>query len=1217
MAATHQLSAGSNPASLLLSQGKGRREWKCHVVTHLQENKSDGEEALLTRRKKASPLPSTTLGAAATCASRKVNSYEKTLGVLNSSGHKSHILCQGHRTASFPSVKERSVLYLSQAAAAAADLPGGLTESAGVKEVCASCSKPVYTAECMAIQNVPLHHACFCCKHCRRKLSLANYATFQGTFYCKSHHQLLAGVKKRSQEENAGIHQRDQQLQIAVQPSPGLGTKNRNNRPGKLLAREKMQPPFSGLYSQAKLRPPSQARQENNPRTNWPPLKEAAGKEIGRKYGSPGPLQDAVLILQCRSGADGSRREAPGGKSIAESARAEKKQSQLPRVPLPKHGSHWIKTAGGSGDLRVSGKRQLFTGESIPGAQGRKNGLSIAERAVMFQGNPLKMKKSVPVVSPLTSTPLESPSFGSLPSRSEALRTSKATCFAASGGTVADASSLAKGSLEGKRLSSGSSSSTSASDERRADQILLRAELLPKARVPLPALAPADSRQKLPEASKGNMSITLACEEAGQLSHISAKPTEDHKPSQAKAESSVYLPEHKGEQSNDEEMLGSSLDSVETGLVADQVSENSWEVRIEFPKREMQVVIDPASLQRPENQLYPETHNSMEAENRREKGMQAGGDFDSTETQNGILQEVSQNSKPEERATNSDEEAEIEGHSASSSQAEEAKKTSVPQRNNSQDSTLTSNTAPFTRENLEPSDLLAETANTNEEIPGKASSDSNIQLEEETVRRTILQASKLQVKDQETFDSCEVPHLTEKQEMGSIKVVMKPQSEDGSGPQAISSKETTKESARKQKERNPLARLFASKTQGRACKQEEPAVTKKALKTQSALATLFGYSLEKDKIPKAKPTMKTSSEEGLSLVCFSNLPKLGTCKESETSGLIQAKGSEAGLQDPEENYGSHTRDGQRESSPSLDSAKAFSGGALPIELSTDISSSTEVASGMKGLEVPKQSNLQLETVLSDNNKSSLFSSFQDSLATPTENPLQCSTSSLMETKTEITSRGDPYDQDLQNFPNQAAMDAQCLEIKAENVSLLGPSREDKAQCDYQVPDMLLFSMGVDRAASMDGSGLQSSSLDLDTGSMKVKNEACSGLSGSENISEVSNLHQFSESEPIRAITLNNSNTPGTGNSEMFQNPQSCLELSEDVLLGLHVEKATADGYSTGKVDIPSLLGSLQHIPELLRDTIQRNTEGTTAATEQSLEEMMSAEKSDGSSGSLL
>ncbi|XP_034985724.2 uncharacterized protein LOC118092093 [Zootoca vivipara] len=1071
----------------------------------------------------------------------------------------------------------------------------------------------------MAIQNVPLHHACFCCKHCGKKLSLANYATFQGTFYCKSHHQLLAGVKKRSPEENAGIRQKDQQ------PSPGLGSKDRNNRPGKLLAREKMQPPFSGLCSQANLRPPRQARREmaskNKPISSWPPLKEAAGKEIGREYGSPGatkkPLQDAVLILQCRSGAGGGLREAPGGKSTAESAQAEKKQRQLPRVTFPKPGSHWIKTAGGSGDLRVLGKRQLFTGESILGAQGRKKGLSIAERAAMFQGNPLKMKRSVPVVSPLTPTPLESPSFGSLPSCSEALRTSKATRFAASGVTVADASSLAKGSLEGKRLSSGSSSSTGASDERRAEQILPRAELLPKARVPLPALAPADSRQKLPEASKGSMSITLACEEAGQLSHSSAEPTEVRKPSPAKAESSVYLPEHKGEQSNEEEALGSSPDSLETCLAADQASEHLWEGRMEFPGREMQAVIDPASLQRPENQLYPETHNSKEAEKRREKEMQAGGDLDSTETQNGILQEISPNSKPEERATTSDEEAEIGGHSASSSQAEYAPKMGVPQRNNPQDSPLTSNTAPFTSENLEPCDLLAKIADTKEKIPGKASSDDNIQLEEETFRRTILQASKIQVKDQETFDSCEVPRLTEKQVMGSTKVAMKPQVENGSGAQTICSKETTKESARKQKERNPLARLFASKTQGRACKQEEPAVTKKALKTQSALATLFGYSLEKDKTPKAvaKPSMKASSGEGLSLVCFSNLPKLGTCKESETSGLIQAKGSEAGLRDSEENYG---RDGRRESSPPLDSAKAFSADALPIELSTDISSSIEVVSGMKGPEAPKQSHLQMDTVLSDNNKSSLLSNFQDSLTTAAENPWQCSTSSLMETNSEINVSGcDPYDQDLQNFPNQDAMDSQYLEIKAENVSLLGPSREDEAQCDYRVPDMLLFSMGVDRSASMGGSGLQSSSLDLDTGSMEVKNEACSGVSASENVSEVNNLHQFSESEPPRGISPNNNDTPGTGNYEMFQNPQSCLQLCEDVLLGLDVEKSTAGGYPSGKVDIPSFLGSLQHIPELLRDTIQRNTEGSAAATEQSLEEIMPAEKSDGSSGSLL
>ncbi|XP_061442210.1 uncharacterized protein LOC133365031 [Rhineura floridana] len=407
----------------------------------------------------------------------------------------------------------------------------------------------------------------------------------------------------------------------------------------------------------------------------------------------------------------------------------------------------------------------------------------------------------------------------------------------------------------------------------------------------------------------------------------------------------------------------------------------------------------------------------------------------------------------------------------------------APLRNDPQGFLLTCNTAPSPHKNLEVGNPLVKRANTNEELLRKASSENNIQLDsqEATFRRTILQASKPQVKEPETFDSCEVTYLTKKQVTGTINMDMKPQSDGSPVAQTIHSKETTNDSARMQKERKPLVHFFAFKTQGRASKQE-PARTKKAPK--SALATLFGSSLDKDKNPKeqagkalAKPPMETSNGEILSVVCSSNLPKLSNSKEEETAEVfIQRKSSEVGIQDSEENYRSHSRDGQ--SSPSLDCAKAFSANTLPIEVGTDISSNVVVLSGMKDLEVPKQSNLKIETALWDHSKSSPFPNFQSSLATATENMLQCPASPWMGTNSEINvaSRGDVCNQDLPKSPNLASLDGQHLEIKAENVSLLGPSRKDKAQLrhwDHPVPDMLLFSLGVDRSASMGGGDQQS------------------------------------------------------------------------------------------------------------------------------------------------
>ncbi|XP_056598810.1 xin actin-binding repeat-containing protein 1 isoform X2 [Triplophysa dalaica] len=104
-----------------------------------------------------------------------------------------------------PTLKERSAVYLSKVAASDAsgstEQTGSVTQEHGkkkqnkflspAKEMCSACLTPVYTVEKMVADKLILHYSCFCCKHCKTKLSLHNYSALYGEFYCTSHYQQL------------------------------------------------------------------------------------------------------------------------------------------------------------------------------------------------------------------------------------------------------------------------------------------------------------------------------------------------------------------------------------------------------------------------------------------------------------------------------------------------------------------------------------------------------------------------------------------------------------------------------------------------------------------------------------------------------------------------------------------------------------------------------------------------------------------------------------------------------------------------------------------------------------------------------------------------------------------------------------------------------------------------------------------------------------------
>uniref|UniRef100_A0AAQ4R0L5 Xin actin binding repeat containing 1 n=1 Tax=Gasterosteus aculeatus aculeatus TaxID=481459 RepID=A0AAQ4R0L5_GASAC len=103
------------------------------------------------------------------------------------------------------SVRDRSASYLSRATAIGSPRGSEQPEFVGTprtrpknskfdspaKDMCSACLTPVYPMEKMLANKRILHINCFCCKHCKKKLSIYNCSSLYGEFYCTSHYQQL------------------------------------------------------------------------------------------------------------------------------------------------------------------------------------------------------------------------------------------------------------------------------------------------------------------------------------------------------------------------------------------------------------------------------------------------------------------------------------------------------------------------------------------------------------------------------------------------------------------------------------------------------------------------------------------------------------------------------------------------------------------------------------------------------------------------------------------------------------------------------------------------------------------------------------------------------------------------------------------------------------------------------------------------------------------
>jgi len=52
---------------------------------------------------------------------------------------------------------------------------------------CKVCEKRVYEMEKLTADSITYHKVCFKCSHCKKILSLGNYASMDGMVFCKPH----------------------------------------------------------------------------------------------------------------------------------------------------------------------------------------------------------------------------------------------------------------------------------------------------------------------------------------------------------------------------------------------------------------------------------------------------------------------------------------------------------------------------------------------------------------------------------------------------------------------------------------------------------------------------------------------------------------------------------------------------------------------------------------------------------------------------------------------------------------------------------------------------------------------------------------------------------------------------------------------------------------------------------------------------------------------
>ncbi|KAJ3595698.1 hypothetical protein NHX12_005001 [Muraenolepis orangiensis] len=154
--------------------------------------------------------------------------------------------------------------------------------------MCSACLTSVYPMEKMVANKLILHNKCFCCKHCKNKLSLHNYSSLYGEFYCIFHYQQLFKQKGNYDEGFGHKQHKDRWLQRnnkTDEPDskdvPKI-TRSWSNMAEGLESNTKVIATKSGSKNLSDIKQPIDIRDKK--KMNWPPEKKPTTAKIAKHF---------------------------------------------------------------------------------------------------------------------------------------------------------------------------------------------------------------------------------------------------------------------------------------------------------------------------------------------------------------------------------------------------------------------------------------------------------------------------------------------------------------------------------------------------------------------------------------------------------------------------------------------------------------------------------------------------------------------------------------------------------------------------------------------------------------------------------------------------------------------------------------------------------------------------------------------------------------------
>lgn len=155
------------------------------------------------------------------------------------------------------------------------------------QSICVVCGQTVYKPEELIVDKTVMHKRCFQCNHCKRLLTMGNFACINGTFYCKVHYFELFSTNGGKYDKAFGDAGFKTKATTSYTPGEIL-------QPGKLNGKVPVSTPPKAAAS-ASATSPAKAAEEETPSPVVIPSSPVAEKSAPKKLEVKAPVSTKTV----------------------------------------------------------------------------------------------------------------------------------------------------------------------------------------------------------------------------------------------------------------------------------------------------------------------------------------------------------------------------------------------------------------------------------------------------------------------------------------------------------------------------------------------------------------------------------------------------------------------------------------------------------------------------------------------------------------------------------------------------------------------------------------------------------------------------------------------------------------------------------------------------------------------------------------------------------